>query len=386
MNARRCALVFAACIGLAGGAGVDARSPVAVGTLPAGPVDGLTDVPGVRVGAVTKIEGDGPLVPGTGPVRTGATGILPNDDPWMRRVAAATFDLNGNGEMTGAHWVDQAGFLETPIVLTDTLDIGRADDGVVSWLISKHSDIGIRADVPLPVVAECDDQGMNDIQGRHVAPDDVVALLNAAAPGDFPRGNVGAGTGMHAFGFKGGIGSASRVLPKELGGYTVGVLVNVNTGSRNELLIGGVPIGRAFANDLLPVYPLRAAVRTTGRAADGSIIIVVATDAPLDHNNLRDIAKRATMGLARTGATSHTSSGDLFFAFSTTHIYPRSGGITGPPLETDEDRIDALFGATVDATEEAIDDAIFSARTMTGANGIKLFGLPFDRVRPLLRR
>jgi D-aminopeptidase len=386
MNARRCALVFAACIGLAGGAGVDARSPVAVGTLPAGPVDGITDVPGVRVGAVTKIEGDGPLVPGTGPVRTGATGILPNDDPWMRRVAAATFDLNGNGEMTGAHWVDQAGFLETPIVLTDTLDIGRADDGVVSWLISKHSDIGIRADVPLPVVAECDDQGMNDIQGRHVAPDDVVALLNAAAPGDFPRGNVGAGTGMHAFGFKGGIGSASRVLPKELGGYTVGVLVNVNTGSRNELLIGGVPIGRAFANDLLPVYPLRAAVRTTGRAADGSIIIVVATDAPLDHNNLRDIAKRATMGLARTGATSHTSSGDLFFAFSTTHIYPRSGGITGPPLETDEDRIDALFGATVDATEEAIDDAIFSARTMTGANGIKLFGLPFDRVRPLLRR
>jgi D-aminopeptidase len=386
MNARRCALVFAACIGLAGGAGVDARSPVAVGTLPSGPVDGITDVPGVRVGAVTKIEGDGPLVPGTGPVRTGATGILPNDDPWMRRVAAATFDLNGNGEMTGAHWVDQAGFLETPIVLTDTLDIGRADDGVVSWLISKHSDIGIRADVPLPVVAECDDQGMNDIQGRHVAPDDVVALLNAAAPGDFPRGNVGAGTGMHAFGFKGGIGSASRVLPKELGGYTVGVLVNVNTGSRNELLIGGVPIGRAFANDLLPVYPLRAAVRTTGRAADGSIIIVVATDAPLDHNNLRDIAKRATMGLARTGATSHTSSGDLFFAFSTTHIYPRSGGITGPPLETDEDRIDALFGATVDATEEAIDDAIFSARTMTGANGIKLFGLPFDRVRPLLRR
>jgi D-aminopeptidase len=386
MNAWRCVAVFAACIALAGAAVVEARSPVAVGTLPSGPVDGITDVPGVRVGSVTKIEGEGPLVRGTGPVRTGATGILPNDDPWLRRVAAATFDLNGNGEMTGAHWVDQAGFLETPIVLTDTLDIGRADDGAVSWLISKHPDIGIRADVPLPVVAECDDQGMNDIQGRHVGPDDVVGMLNAAAPGDFPRGNVGAGTGMHAFGFKGGIGSASRVLPKTLGGYTVGVLVNVNTGSRNELLIGGVPIGRAFANDLLPIYPRRAAVRTTGRAADGSIIIVVATDAPLDHNNLRDIAKRATMGLARTGATSHTSSGDLFFAFSTTHIYPRSGGITGAPLETDEDRIDALFAATIDATESAIDDAIFSARTMTGANGITLFGLPFDRVQPLLRK
>jgi D-aminopeptidase len=383
---RRFAAVLAACIGLAATAGADARSPVAVGTLAAGPVDGITDVPGVRVGAVTKIEGNGPLVRGTGPVRTGATGILPNDDPWMRRVAAATFDLNGNGEMTGAHWVDQAGFLETPIVLTDTLDIGRADDGVISWLIAKHPEIGIRADVPLPVVAECDDQGMNDIQGRHVGPSDVVALLDAAAPGDFPRGNVGAGTGMHAFGFKGGIGSASRVLPKDLGGYTVGVLVNVNTGSRNELLIGGVPVGRAFAKDLLPVYPRRAAVRTTGRAADGSIIIVVATDAPLDANRLRDIAKRATMGLARTGATSHTSSGDLFFAFSTTHVYPRGGGITGPPLETDEARIDALFGATVDATEEAIDDAIFSARTMVGANGVTLYGLPYERVRPLLRR
>src|ERR1700678_4729192 len=197
MNVRRCAVVFAACIVLAGGAGVDARSPVTVGTLPAGPVDGITDVPGVRVGQVTKIEGNGPLVPGVGPVRTGATGILPNDDPWMKRVAAATFDLNGNGEMTGAHWVDQAGFLETPIVLTNTLNVGRVDDGVVSWLIKKHPDIGIRADVPLPVVAECDDQGMNDIQGRHVSPDDVIGLLDAAVPGDFPRGNVGAGTGMH---------------------------------------------------------------------------------------------------------------------------------------------------------------------------------------------
>ena len=365
--------------------GAEARSPVHVGTLPAGPVDGITDVPGVRVGAVTKIEGEGPLVPGTGPVRTGATGIVPNDDPWLKRVAAATFDLNGNGEMTGAHWVDQAGFLETPIVLTNTLNVGRADDGVVSWLISKHPDIGVRADVPLPVVAECDDQGMNDIQGRHVSPGDVVALLDAAKTGDFARGNAGAGTGMHAFGFKGGIGSASRVLPKELGGYTVGVLVNVNTGSRSELLIGGVAVGRALANELLPVFPRRAAVRTTGRAADGSIIIVVATDAPLDALRLRDIAKRAALGLGRTGATSHTSSGDLMIAFSTTHVYPRGGGISGPPLETAEDRIDGLFGATVDATEEAIDDAIFSARTMTGANGVTLFGLPYERVKPLLR-
>jgi D-aminopeptidase len=387
MNARRLALAAAACLVFASAAATDARSPVRVGTLPTGPVDGITDVPGVRVGHVTKIEGDGPLVPGQGPVRTGATGIIANADTWNQRVAAATFALNGNGEMTGVQWVDESGFLETPIVLTDTLDIGRADDGVISWMIAQHPQIGIHDDVPLPVVAECDDQGMNDIQGRHVTASDVVALLDAAAPGDFPRGDVGAGTGMHAFGFKGGIGSSSRVLPAALGGYTVGVLVNVNLGDRNELIVGGVPVGRALADVLLPIYPGDRGPRRppSGRAAGGSIIIVVATDAPLDATRLRDVAKRATLGLARTGAISHVSSGDLFFAFSTTHVYPRGGGIAGPPLVTDTGRIDALFAATIDATEQAIDDALFSARTMTGAGGFTLYGLPYDRVRPLLR-
>jgi D-aminopeptidase len=354
-----------------------AASPVRVGTLPSGPNDAITDVPGVRVGQVTKIAGSS--------VRTGATGIIGNGDPWNNRVAAATNTLNGNGEMTGVQWVDQSGFLETPIVLTDTLDIGRADDGVVSWMERQYPMIGIRDDVPLPVVAECDDQGLNDIRGRHVSADDVVALLDAAKPGNFARGSVGAGTGMHAFGFKGGIGSASRVLPKELGGYTVGVLVNVNTGSREELLVDGVHVGQALRNELLPVYP-RAFVPPPqrGRAADGSIIIVVATDAPLDALRLRDIAKRTTLGLARVGATSHVSSGDLMIALSTTHTYPRAGGIAGPPLETDEDRIDALFAATVDATEAAIYDAIFSATTVTGQAGITLYALPFARVAPLL--
>ncbi len=371
-------LLAAAVLAVLATAAAQARSPVRVGTFASGPLDGITDVAGVRVAHLTKVEGSD--------VRTGATAIVPDDDVWNDRLAAATFDLNGNGELTGAHWVDQAGFLEVPVVLTDTLDVGRADDGVVSWLIGKHPQIGVREDVPLPVVGECDDQGINDIQGRHVRAEDVVALLGAAAPGDFARGNVGAGTGMRAFGFAAGIGSASRVLPAELGGYTVGVLVNANTGSREELRVDGVPVGRAFAHELLPVYPRSAgyAAPVRGRAADGSIIAIVATDAPLDHARLRDVAKRVALGLARTGATSHVSSGDLFLAFSTTHRYPRAGGIAGPPLVTDSDRIDALFEATADATEAAVDDALFSAHTVRGRYGVTYYGLPRERVLRLL--
>jgi D-aminopeptidase len=364
-----------------------ARTPVPIGTLPSGPLDGITDVPGVRVANLTKIEGAGPLVPGVGPVRTGATAILPNADPWNVRPAAGFFMLNGNGEMTGTHWIDEDGFLSSPIVLTDTLDVARADDGVIAWMIAKHPQIGIRDDVPLPVVAECDDQALNDIQGRHVTAADVTALLDRAQPGDFARGSVGAGTGMIAYGFKAGIGSASRVLPAADGGYTVGVLVNDNTGSapRSSLTIDGVHVGRAFADKLLPTFPRSAAALPThGRAADGSIIIIIATDAPLDELRLRELAKRATIGLGRSGSTSKISSGDLFLAFSTTHTYDGDGAIDGKPLETDEDRIDLLYTAVVDATESAIDDALFSARTMTGRDGITVQALPYADVKPLL--
>jgi len=359
-----------------------------VGTFVAGANDGITDVPGVLVNHVTKILGSGALVPGVGPVRTGATAIVPNAEVWNRRPAAATFDLNGNGEFTGSHWIDEAGFLETPIVLTNTLNVGRVDDGVVSWMIKRLPAIGVRDDVPLPAVGECDDQGLNDIQGRHVSESDVVTMLDGAHGGDFPRGAVGGGTGMRAFGFKAGIGSSSRVLPKTLGGYTVGVLVNANTGSREELTIGGVHVGHALAHELLPTLPKRAAyiAPTRGRASDGSILIVIATDAPLDAMHLRDVAKRAAIGLGRTGATSHVSSGDLFLAFSTTHVYPREGTTVQPPLEDDESRIDALYAATADAVESAIDDALFSAVTTTGANGLTFFALPYARVVPLLGR
>ena len=354
-----------------------ARSPVHIGMLPSGPVDGITDVAGVKVGHVTKVEGSD--------VRTGATGVLPNDNIWDERVAAAQWTLNGNGALTNAHWINESGFLEEPIVLTDTLDVGRAYDGVIDWQIEHHPQIGLRDDVPLPVVAECDDQGINAIQKRVVGPRDVVAMLDAAKSGDFPRGNVGAGTGMRAFGFAAGIGSASRVLPKESGGYTVGVLVNANTAVRTQLVIDGVHVGQAFANDLLPVYPRTAAfVPTHGRAADGSIIVVVATDAPVDHTALTAIAKRTALGLARSGSDSFTSSGDLMIAFSTTHRYPRSGGIAGPPVVSDGSILNGLYQATADATEEAIDDALFSAHTITGRAGVTYYNLPYDRVRPLL--
>jgi D-aminopeptidase len=383
------AFAVALALALAAALPAGARSPVAIGSLPSGPLDGITDVPGVRIAQLTKIEGSGPLVPGVGPVRTGATAILPDADPWAVRPAAGFFMLNGNGEMTGTHWIDEAGFLSSPIVLTDTLDIGRADDGTIAWMMAKHPEIGIRDDVPLPVVAECDDQALNDIQGRHVTAADVTALLDAAKPGDFARGSVGAGTGMIAYGFKAGIGSASRVLPAADGGYTVGVLVNDNTGSapRSSLMIDGVHVGRAFADTLLPSFPRSAAALPThGRAADGSIIIIIATDAPLDELKLRELAKRATIGLGRSGSTSKMSSGDLFLAFSTTHTFDGDGTIGGKPLETDEDRIDLLYTAVVDATESAIDDALFSARTMTGRDGITVYGLPYADVKPLLAK
>jgi len=336
-----------------------ARTPVPIGTFPSGIVDGITDVPGVRVAHVTKVEGTN--------VRTGATAILAGDD-------------------VGAHWVNQSGFLEVPVVLTNTLNVGRADDGVVSWLIAKRPQIGVREDVPLPVVAECDDQGINDIQGRYVHADDVVAMLDAAKPGDFARGNVGAGTGMRAFGFAAGIGSASRVLPKVLGGYTVGVLVNANTGSREELRIDGVPVGRLTSKELLPKFPPRASYLEHGRAADGSIVVAIATDAPLEARQLKELCKRAVLGLARTGITSHVSSGDLLIAFSTTRLYPRDGAPLAVPAVYEERRLDALFAATAEAAEAAVVDALLSAETMSGARNLTFYALPEARVRELLKR
>lgn len=356
------------------------------GLLPSGPVDGITDVPGVLVSNLTKISGSGRLVPGVGPVRTGATAILENSDPWTKRCAAAFYALNGNGEMTGVHWIEESGFIEHPILLTGTMNVPRVADGVMSWMIQKHPEIGVREDVPLPVVAECDDQGLSDEQGRHILASEIPPLLRAARGGQFARGGIGAGTGMHGFGFKGGIGSASRVLPRELGGYVVGVLLNLNGGERVRLTMAGVPIGLALKNQLLPVFPIprRTSLRNRGRITGGSVVVIVATSAPLDASRLHAMAERVTLGLGRTGWSSPMSSGDLFLAFSTSNVTPRDPVERSVTLEEDEERIDAIYTATIDATESAIYDALWNARTMVGRDGVTNYGLPHDRVRALL--
>lgn len=368
------------CLLLAAGTTASAALPFRLGLYPPGPLDGITDVPGVMVGHLTKVEGQS--------IRTGATAILPDADPWDHKVAAAAVPFNGNGEMTGTHWINESGYLEEPIVLTDTLDIGRADDGVVSWDIEHHPAMGRRDDVPLPVVAECDDQLLNDIQARAVSASDVVHLLDSAKAGQFARGSVGAGTGMKAFGFKAGIGSASRVLPKDLGGYTVGVLVNDNTGAtREQLTIDGVPVGERLKNEYKMTFPHRVALH--GRMRSGSIIIVVATNAPLDSRQLHAVALRAGLGMARTGLTSDIGSGDLFLAFSTGYVFNRTGNFQiAPPhnhITENEDTLDAVYRATAEATQAAIYNALFSAKTMTGRGGVTVYGLPVDRVAQMLR-
>ncbi len=354
--------------------------PFHFGLFASGPLDAITDVPGVRVAHVTKVQGSD--------IRTGATAVLPNQDPWDHKVSAAFFAFNGNGEMTGTHWITESGYLEEPVVLTDTLDVGRAMDGVVSWVVEHHPAVGRGDDVPLPVVAECDDALLNDIQARAVSSADVVQLLDSAATGQFSRGSVGAGTGMNAFGFRAGIGSASRVLPADAGGYHVGVLVNDNTGSSRRLLtIVGVPVGERLRNEYHASFPKDMSLR--GRLGSGSIIIVIATDAPLDSRQLNALALRAAMGMARTGLTSSVGSGDLILAFSTSHVFERVANFTvappSRPILEDDDALDGLYTATAEATQAAIYDALFEAKTMTGRRGVTVYALPGERVLEMLR-
>jgi D-aminopeptidase len=281
--------------------------------------------------------------------------------------------------MTGLAWVSESGFLEYPIALTNTLNIPRVADGVMTWMIGQYPDIGITDDTLTPVVAECDDGRLNDIQGRHVSEADVVAALNGAATGPVKEGTVGAGTGMVSYGFKGGIGSASRRLSDQEGGYTVGVLVNANHGRQPELIIAGVPVGRLY--DASP----GATTAVQPGQGEGSIIIIVATDAPLDARQLNRLAKRAALGLARTGSTARHGSGDFMLAFSTANViphYPEQPTYLLTHLA--DTRMNPLIAVTVEATEEAIVNALTMATTVIGRDGHRVEAISLTRLRDLL--
>ena len=350
---------------------------VAIGTLSPGPLNAITDVEGVRVGHVTLQRGEGKLQPGEGPVRTGVTAILPHGgDLWREKVPAATWVLNGTGEMTGSIWIQTQGALEVPILLTNTMNVGRVMDGVVAYMLKHYPDIGIGDDVVAPTVAECDDSTLNDARGIHVSIEDTVRAIESATGGPVEEGAVGAGTGMMAFEFKGGIGTSSRVLTEAQGGYTVGVLVNANmVDERKNLLVDGVPVGREVT-DLMP---------TQGQ--EGSIVVVVATDAPLDHLKLERLASKASLGLARTGARSYHGSGDLFIAFSTGNRVPHSPEKRTYTLRVVADaHLDPIFEAAQDATEEAILNALTMATTTVGRDGNTAHAIPLDRLVAILKK
>lgn len=354
---------------------------IVVGSYTPGPLNAITDVAGVTVGQTTLISGDGPLKPGIGPVRTGVTVIIPRADVWHKKVPAGSFVLNGTGEMTGLAWISESGFLEYPIALTNTLNVPRVTNGVMTWMIARYPEIGITDDTLTPVVAECDDGRLNDIQGRHVSEADVVRALDSASSGVVQEGTVGAGTGMVSYGFKGGIGTSSRRLPEAEGGYTIGVLVNANHGRRPELIVGGIPVGRIYE-----AVPPVAQAFSTGQS-EGSIIVIIATDAPLDSRQLTRLAKRATLGLARTGSTVRHGSGDFMLAFSTANTiphYPKEP--TFQQLHFADTHLNPLITATVEATEEAILNALTMATTVVGRDSHRIEAISLAKLRTILDR
>jgi L-aminopeptidase/D-esterase-like protein len=363
-----------------------------------GPHNAITDVPGVEVGHVTLIEGEGKLLIGKGPVRTGVTAILPRGSDSSDPVLAGWFALNGNGEMTGTAWVEESGFLMGPIMITNTHSVGVVRDAVIAWLAGRNETLTWA----LPVVAETFDGLLNDINGFHVGKEHAFAALDGAASGPVAEGNVGGGTGMICHEFKGGIGTASRVLAERQGGYSLGVLCQCNHGRRRDLTIAGVPVGREIT-DLMPCYAadeppasawLRNALPRCGDgdgaaqrdtpAGRGSIIVLVATDAPLLPHQLKRLARRTALGLALVGGKGHNGSGDLMIAFSTANPGAADAPLVNLTMLANE-KVDALFDATIEATEEAIINAMLAAETMTGADGVTVFALPQDRLTEILK-
>jgi len=360
-----------------------------------GPLNAITDIPGVEVGHKTLIDGDGPLKVGVGPMRTGVTIVFPRGRADPRAVYGGFFDLNGNGEMTGRAYLEDFGIVQGPIGISDTNAIGQVYAGIQMWSSKRFGS------ATWPVVAETWSGYLSDIEGFHVTADTAIAALDAAKPGVVEEGNVGGGTGMVCFGFKGGIGTASRVVAVEGKSYTVGVLAQCNTGDRRVLRIAGAPVGRALAQRWLPCFDAKLAPRAGALSqctADGSkgvpppdqgsIIIVVGTDAPLMHDQLNRVAKRAAMGLARLGSYSGNSSGDLIVSFSTApaEVNHEDQDKPNPIMPVANARIDPIFEAATEATEEAIVNALVAARTMTGINGARYFGIPHDELRAILKR
>ncbi len=346
-----------------------------------GPFNAITDVAGVTVGQVTLISGDGPLEVGKGPVRTGVTAILPRGKSYDP-VFAGWYSLNGNGEMTGTTWIEEGGFLEGPVMITNTHSVGVVRDAVIAWQL-KHK---LYEELPgepgvfwsLPVVAETYDGWLNDINGFHVTAEHAFQALDGAVSGPVAEGGVGGGTGMMTHDFKGGIGTASRLVRENEQVYTVGVLVQSNYGIRDTLTIAGVPVGQEIT-DLMPS-------EGATKEDTGSIIVLVATDAPLLPHQLKRIARRVPMGLARVGSYAGNGSGDIFIAFSTANpgAAAREGAKQAAFLPNDS--LSPLFLATVEATEEAIVNALVAGRDMTGINGNTVYGIPHDRLRALMKK
>jgi D-aminopeptidase len=344
---------------------------ITIGRGTPGPLNAITDVAGVRVGHRTVIRGDDGA---PNAVRTGVTAIMPHEGrPWLEPVYAATHILNGYGELIGINTIREWGTLDSPIVLTSSMLIGKAYDATVRWIARQDGDAG---EAVMPCVTECDDSFLSNVLAEPISDDDVWGALDAAASGAVEEGCVGSGTGMQCYDFKGGIGTASRALEPEAGGSTVGVLVMTNHGDRENLLIDGVRVGERLHDDM-PI-----------EHTEGSCIVIVATDAPLLPHQLRRVAERAGMGLSRGGSHASNTSGEQLIAFSTANRVPRDGTPYAPAAVPDGSAagriLSAVFRATVEATEEAVVNALAASRTMTGRDGNTLFALPVDRTLELL--
>jgi len=346
-----------------------------------GPLNAITDVAGVTVGHTTLVSGEGKLQIGKGPVRTGVTAVLPRGKDSMNNpVFAGWWSLNGNGEMTGTTWVEESGFLEGPVMITNTHSVGVVRDAVIQWRVQHGQPDPTGYWWSLPVVAETWDGWLNDINGFHVKPEHAFHAIDSGYGGAVEEGNVGGGTGMICNGFKGGIGTASRKVDSKLGPYTVGVLVQCNYGSRKNLRIAGVPVGLEIPEN--DAY----AASAFAQEDRGSIIVVVATDAPLVAHQLKRLARRVSLGLGRTGSISGNGSGDIFIAFSTANSRAAKPDALAQLTMLPNDQMNPVFSATIEATEEAIINAMVAAETMTGIENHKVIALPHDKLREVLKK